>query len=142
MTPALFYWVGEIGKEDNRNYLCCSCVTIILMKEIFENKTNRFVAVAVVCVLAVTFALYSTTFVDSSGDIYMPEIQTRVSVPDAVSLYFVTVGDEIVFTNDVMLFEEAQAHCDSVAYNTDNMWKQVVCTYDDVELYNDIFIAG
>jgi hypothetical protein len=36
----------------------------------------------------------------------------------------------------------AQAQCEAVAYDTENMWKLVTCTFGSEVLYRDVFIAG
>ena len=36
----------------------------------------------------------------------------------------------------------AQAVCESYAYDTQYMWKQITCTVDEKIIYDDVFIAG
>ena len=110
------------------------------MKFIIEHKV--IVVVAIVFVLA--FFITTNVMVDSSAEPYILEVTERTSVPTAAAQYFVTVGDDVIFTDEAapMTKEEAQAHCDSVAFLPEHMWKRVVCTYGEVEIYNDIFIAG
>lgn len=36
----------------------------------------------------------------------------------------------------------AQTECEAIAYNTDYMWQDIVCTYEGEVIYDDVFIAG
>jgi hypothetical protein len=75
-------------------------------------------------------------------EIYVAPVEERTVIPDTEADLVVTVVDEVVLEADNLSREEAQAQCEAVAYNTDHMFKQVVCVYQGEEIYNDIFIAG
>lgn len=58
--------------------------------------------------------------------------------------FVVTVDGSTVVNKETtgMTKASAAAQCDEVAYNTENMWKLVTCTFAGETIYSDVFIAG
>ena len=67
-------------------------------------------------------------------------------ITDAVSTdqFVVIKSDEVVLERPAseLSRQEAQTDCEAIAYNTDNMWERISCTYGDEVLYEGVFIAG
>ena len=103
---------------------------------------NFYISAAVVSALAISFLLVTNVFVDSSNKVYVPETQLQTKEVNSAALFYVTVGNNIVTSYDDISETEAKEKCEEIAFDPDNMWKQVICTYDGVERYNDIFVAG
>lgn len=66
------------------------------------------------------------------------------SAVTAAARFTITIDEQRVVNKETtyMTSSSAQAQCEAVAYNTDNMWKLVTCTFDTEVLYRDVFIAG
>lgn len=76
------------------------------------------------------------------AEVYEPHAEYRTETPAVAARYVVTVANDVVFMDDTMAEEEARSHCQSIAYDANNMWKQVICTFDGAAFYNDVFVAG
>lgn len=74
--------------------------------------------------------------------LYRADVQTRTQPATSSAQFVVTVVDEVVLELNGLTREEAVAACEEVAYDATHMWKQVVCVYEGVAIYDDIFIAG
>lgn len=66
------------------------------------------------------------------------------SAVTATTRFTITIDEQQVVNKETtyMTPSSAQAQCEAVAYNTDNMWKLVTCTFGTEVLYRDVFIAG
>ena len=106
------------------------------------HKTSLLIALVVIAVLAVGFFLVTNTFVNSAPEHYVPEVQMQTNKIESDALFYVAVADSLVLELDTISAEDAQTRCEAIAFDTNNMWQQVVCVYDGIEIYNDVFVAG
>lgn len=109
-----------------------------------SNAAPIFISLTVIAVLALGFFLFTLLSTDAAGKPYVPSVEWHTA--DTATPHdglVVTVGNEIVYTDAMATSTEAaQVACDAVAYNPEHMWKQVICLYNGIEIYNDVFIAG
>ena len=108
---------------------------------------NKMVAAALIgLVLLLGYFLIHDANPDAvqqeTPELYVTPVFERTVVPDSDAQLVVTVIDEVVLEQSGLTREAAQASCEAIAYNTDYMWQQIVCTFEGEEIYNDIFIAG
>jgi len=110
----------------------------------FQNTSKKNLAIAAVTIttLSIAFLLVTNVMVNSASVVYVPAVQTQTKVVQSDAMFYISIGNDIVFESDELQSTDAQAECEAVAYNGANMWKQVVCVFEGQEIYNDIFVAG
>lgn len=108
------------------------------------NLSHKHVVVPalVIGILTLSFLLVTTVFDGTSAAVYTPEVDWYTSTSSVDAAYYVTVANEVVFTSDTLNQSEAESHCESIAFDPQYMWKQVICTLKGKEIYNDVFVAG
>lgn len=60
----------------------------------------------------------------------------------ALKTVTITIEGGTTLQNEVASEAEARRLCESVAFNTNHMWKLVTCEFDGTTIYSDVFIAG
>ncbi len=100
------------------------------------------IGVGVLVLLAAIFLLASDEPVSSEAVPYRATAEMNTTNINVDDQFYVSVANEVVLQRTGITRESAMEECEKVAYNPDNMWKQVICVFEGEEIYNDVFVAG